>query len=151
MTVSDKIIKWVDENKGWFKVSYLAEICTVDRGNFTRYMQTEIPEKCLPTIMEFIMPLGFTLGKSIKAIEDNNGVEIDDDNTETNVFDSEKSLGIKKSTLTTNTIPGYPTDFNGLLKMAKEGVDNIEVFKIAVGASKCNGNQKSMILSKLNQ
>lgn len=66
MTLSDKIIKWVDENKSWFKVSHLAEICKVDRGNFTRYMQTEIPEKHLPTIMEFIMPLGFTLGEVIK-------------------------------------------------------------------------------------
>ena len=45
----------------------------------------------------------------------------------------------------------FPTDFNGLLSMAKKGVDNVEAFKMAVAASKCNSNQKSMVLSKLNQ
>jgi len=44
----------------------------------------------------------------------------------------------------------YPTDFQSLLKMAKEGVDNMEAFKMAVNASKLAPNQKSMVLSKIN-
>jgi hypothetical protein len=43
----------------------------------------------------------------------------------------------------------YPSDFNGLLTMAKGEITNVEAFKMAVSASKCNGNQKAMILSKL--
>jgi len=43
----------------------------------------------------------------------------------------------------------YPTDFQSLLKMAKEGVDNPEAFKMAVSASKLAPNQKSMVLAKL--
>lgn len=44
----------------------------------------------------------------------------------------------------------YPSDFNGLLKFAKEGkVENKEEFKAWVNAQRLTGNQKSMILSKI--
>ena len=67
------------------------------------------------------------------------------------VAEPQNTLGSEKpkSNISINTIPGYPTDFNGLLKMAKEGVSNEGEFKAAVASSKLNGNQKSMVLSKL--
>lgn len=46
-------------------------------------------------------------------------------------------------------VKSYPTSYNDLLTMAKNGVDNIESFKLAVTASKLTPPQKAMILSKI--
>jgi len=54
-----------------------------------------------------------------------------------------------KHPATPNECTEYPSDFQSLLKIAKEGVDNEEAFKMAVSASKLAPNQKSMVLAKL--
>ena len=69
MTTSQGILKWLDENKEWFKPSAICKKLKIDKGNFSRYMKTEIPEKYLIPVMEIIMPLGFTLDE---VIEENN-------------------------------------------------------------------------------
>lgn len=61
MTTSEGILKWVADNKDWFKPTYIATKLKIDRGNFSRFMKSEIPEKYLIPIMSIIMPLGFTL------------------------------------------------------------------------------------------
>lgn len=73
MTTSQEILKWLDENKDWFKPSAICKKLKIDKGNFSRYMKTEIPEKYLIDIMHIIMPLGFTLDEVIK---ENNKPEV---------------------------------------------------------------------------
>jgi len=69
MTTSEEILKWFDENKDWFKPTSICKKLKIDKGNFSRYLKTGIPEKYLIPIMEIIMPLGFTLDP---IIEENN-------------------------------------------------------------------------------
>ena len=65
MTTSEEILKWFDENKDWFKPTSISKKLKIDKGNFSRYLKSGIPEKYLIPIMEIIMPLGFTLDKII--------------------------------------------------------------------------------------
>ena len=144
MTTSEEILKWFDENKDWFKPTSISKKLKIDKGNFSRYLKSGIPEKYLIPIMEIIMPLGFTLDKIIAEnnLPENKARILLERNT------VDKKLDIRERPLTEGEC-NYPSDFNGLLKMAKEGVSNEGEFKAAVASSKLNGNQKSMVLSKL--
>ena len=62
MRTSDAILKWLDENEEWFKISAIAKRAGIDKGNFLRYRKAkDIPEKHLIPLMNIIIPLGFTL------------------------------------------------------------------------------------------
>lgn len=73
MTTSEEILKWFDENKDWFKPTSISKKLKIDKGNFSRYLKSGIPEKYLIPIMEIIMPLGFTLDS---IIDENNKPEV---------------------------------------------------------------------------
>jgi len=73
MTTSDAILKWLEENKDWFKPTSIAKKLKIDKGNFSRYMKEGIPEKYLIDIMNIIMPLGFTMDE---LIAENNKPEV---------------------------------------------------------------------------
>jgi len=45
--------------------------------------------------------------------------------------------------------PSYPSDYSGLLRVAKEGVEDIAAFKRHLETIKLTPNQKQMIYSKL--
>lgn len=62
MRVSESILKWLSENKDWFKDAAIVKKVGIDKGNFSKYKKSgDIPEKYLQPIMNIIMPLGFTL------------------------------------------------------------------------------------------
>lgn len=155
---SRKILNWIKANNDWFKDSAICTITGMDKGNFSKYKKEGVfPEKYLQQIINYISKIGFISDDPISEnnrpdnkakIEEMRNPKIKDLREPPNVV---KPLGLEKpkSNFTVNTIPGYPTDFNGLLKMAKEGVSNEGEFKAAVASSKLNGNQKSMVLSKL--
>jgi len=73
MTTSEAILKWLEENKDWFKPTSIAKKLKIDKGNFSRYMKEGIPEKYLIGIMNIIMPLGFTMDE---LIAENNKPEV---------------------------------------------------------------------------
>jgi hypothetical protein len=72
MRTSEEILKWLEENRDWFKESAICKKVGIDKGNFSRYKKDGIPEKYLQPIMKIIMPLGFTLDE---VIADNNKPE----------------------------------------------------------------------------
>lgn len=66
MTTSESILKWLDENKEWFKVSVISKKAKIDKGNLSKFIKVKsIPEKHLIPIMEVIMPFGFTLDELV--------------------------------------------------------------------------------------
>jgi len=66
MTTSESILKWLDENKEWFKVSVISKKAKIDKGNLSKFIKVKsIPEKHLIPIMEVIIPFGFTLDELI--------------------------------------------------------------------------------------
>jgi len=66
MTTSDSILKWLEENKEWFKVSVISKKANIDKGNLSKFIKAKsIPEKHLIPIMEVIIPFGFTLNQLI--------------------------------------------------------------------------------------
>lgn len=96
MTTSDGILRWLDKNKEWFKVSAICKKVKIDKGNFSKYKKEGIPEKYLQPIMEVIMPLGFTLDEVIK---ENNKPENkkkikEERDTENQASKSEKNISI---------------------------------------------------------
>ena len=162
MYVFAKVVgRWVAKGVSYIGVYQRIKFCSYNRKMCFKFVATiqifKIMAKGNPIGVRFDQKIiekypDLTPQKILnKLIEQDLGtVKIQDLTIPTNVA---KPLGSEKpkSNFTVDTIPGYPTDFNGLLKMAKEGVSNIGEFKVAVAASKLNGNQKSMVLSKLTK
>lgn len=93
MKVSESILKWLSENKDWFKDAAIVKKVGIDKGNFSKYKKSgDIPEKYLQPIMNIIMPLGFTLEEVIAENKKPENKKKRD--TPTNTSNKEMPLGL---------------------------------------------------------